>query len=171
MMIFAVGISSAYRISDQLKLRVGNVRARSHFDLTEKKTGNDRRVPIDADLRALLDDYTQGKPNDEFLFKSREKDKFGDPKPLSRSEVYNILNKAARKVGITERIGCHTMRKTFGYHHYKKYRDVATLMQIYGHARPDITLRYIGITQDMMDKTVLNLRILKGKIPKREKGE
>lgn len=45
-------------------------------------------------------------------------------------------------------IGTHTMRKTFGYHYYKRIKDIATLQQIFNHSVPSITKRYIGITQD-----------------------
>ena len=46
------------------------------------------------------------------------------------------------------------MRKTFGYHHYKQNKDVAILQDIFNHSAPSITLRYIGITDDMKDDTL-----------------
>ncbi|GKS12930.1 hypothetical protein YDYSY3_39300 [Paenibacillus chitinolyticus] len=51
-------------------------------------------------------------------------------------------------------IGTHTLRKTFGYHFYKRYKDVALLQQIFNHSAPSITLRYIGINQDIMDQAI-----------------
>ena len=48
------------------------------------------------------------------------------------------------------------MRKTFGYHQYKKSKDVAMLMELFNHASPAITLRYIGIKQDQQDKAMSN---------------
>jgi integrase len=48
-------------------------------------------------------------------------------------------------------IGTHTLRKTFGYHFYQRTKDVAMLQQIFGHSASSITLRYIGINDDMMD--------------------
>lgn len=45
------------------------------------------------------------------------------------------------------------MRKTFGYHHYKQFRDVALLQTIFNHSAPSITLRYIGITQEEINKS------------------
>ena len=58
---------------------------------------------------------------------------------------------AAEFVGLDE-IGCHTLRKTFGYHYYQKTKDIALLMYLFNHSKAEITLRYIGITDDMMDK-------------------
>jgi site-specific recombinase XerD len=48
----------------------------------------------------------------------------------------------------------YTLRKTFGYHFYQRTKDVATLQMIFNHSHPSITLRYIGINQDLMDEAV-----------------
>ena len=72
---------------------------------------------------------------------------------IGRVQAYRILNKAAAEVGLIE-IGTHTLRKTFGYHFYKRYKDVALLQEIFNHSAPSITLRYIGINQDIIDEAV-----------------
>ena len=51
-------------------------------------------------------------------------------------------------------IGTHSFRKTFGYHFYKDNKDVVTLMKLFNHHDPSITLRYIGIERDEMSKAV-----------------
>ena len=51
------------------------------------------------------------------------------------------------------------MRKTFGYHHYQQYHDVAMLQEILNHSDPSITLRYIGISQDEIDKSYYNFSL------------
>ena len=58
---------------------------------------------------------------------------------------------ALKKFGI-EKIGTHTLRKTFGYHVYQSTKDAAMLMDIFNHADIHITLRYIGVNQDQKDK-------------------
>jgi site-specific recombinase XerD len=69
------------------------------------------------------------------------------------------LNSAAERVGITESIGCHTLRKTFGYHAYKAGVDLTLLQSIFNHSAQSVTLRYIGIIQDDIDNVydALNL--------------
>ena len=64
-----------------------------------------------------------------------------------------MLNSTARAAGISSRIGTHTMRKTFGYFRYTAGVPVEQLMKIFGHASPEITLAYIGITQEEIDET------------------
>lgn len=48
---------------------------------------------------------------------------------ITRDRVYQIYADVAEKLGRDD-IGTHTLRKTFGYHYYKKTRDIATLMFI-----------------------------------------
>ncbi|QDS33750.1 tyrosine-type recombinase/integrase [Brevibacillus brevis] len=62
-------------------------------------------------------------------------------------------NGAARKSGLDE-IGTHTLRKTFGYHVYQRTKDMATLQMIFNHSHQSMTVRYIGITQDLIDDAV-----------------
>lgn len=105
-------------------------------------------------LRRELKDYVKGKEDHEFLFKSRE----GINKPIGRSMAYKILREAADYVSLDE-IGTHSLRKTFGYHFYMQHKDVAMLQEIFNHASPEITLKYIGIQQDSIDKAIKDFRI------------
>ncbi|QII48170.1 site-specific integrase [Bacillus paralicheniformis] len=147
-LLFVTGINLGLRISDLLRLRVRDAK-RMYIDLREKKTGKQKRIKINKALKKALADYIKDKDDQEFLFKSRE----GLNKPIIRSTAYNILKEAVEYVGL-DGIGTHTMRKTFGYWHYKKFKDVALLQEIFNHSSPDVTLRYIGITQDTMDQTI-----------------
>ena len=49
---------------------------------------------------------------------------------------------------MTEKIGTHTLRKTFGYHAYRKGIAISILKSIYNHTTPSETLRYIGIDKN-----------------------
>ncbi|MCT4584072.1 MAG: site-specific integrase [Peptostreptococcaceae bacterium] len=152
-LLFLLGINSGLRISDLLKLKVGDVRNKSHITLKEQKTGKTKKFPI-YNITEEINFYIESMKGDEYLFQSRE----GSNKPIGRVQSYNILNKAAKKVGLSE-IGTHTLRKTFGYHFYKKYKDVALLQELFGHSAPSVTLRYIGINQDMIDEAYKNFKL------------
>ena len=84
------------------------------------------------------------------------KDKFGETKPISRQRAWGVLKTVADFVGVDD-LGCHSMRKTFGYHYYKKTKDIALLQNIFNHSSSAITLRYIGITDDLLDKAYDNI--------------
>ncbi|USK40160.1 tyrosine-type recombinase/integrase [Cytobacillus firmus] len=152
-MLFVTGINSGLRISDILQLRVRDVR-RSYFNIIEIKTKKKKRIDMTTQLQKEFKWYIEGKEDYEYLFRSRE----GLNQPISRSMAYKILRQAADYVGLDD-IGTHTMRKTFGYHLYKKTGDVALLQKILNHSDPAFTLRYIGISDDMMNQAIKSFKI------------
>ncbi|WP_430756994.1 hypothetical protein [Pseudobacillus badius] len=62
------------------------------------------------------------------------------------------INETSCPCGVESAIGTHT--KTFNYHFYQRTKDVAMLQQIFGHSSLSITLRYIGINVEMVDKAL-----------------
>lgn len=148
-MVFLFGINTGLRISDILKLKVGDVRGKTAVWISEGKTHKPRKIHIKNGFKAELDEYIQGMSDDDFLFPSkRNKDK-----PVDQIRVYRVFNQAAEAAGIRANIGTHTMRKTFGYHFYKQFKDVAKLQKILNHSAPSVTLRYIGIEDEEIEKT------------------
>ncbi len=91
---------------------------------------------------------------EDYLFKSRK-----GSGPITGVQAWQILNKAASSVGIKERVGTHTLRKTFGYHAYQQGIDITLLQKVFNHSTPSITLRYIGITQEDIDNVYVNLNL------------
>ena len=62
-------------------------------------------------------------------------------------------------MGITDSIGTHTLRKTFGYWAFKSGVDITRIQKLLNHSSPGVTLAYIGITQDELDDVYLNLNL------------
>lgn len=150
LLLFTIGTNCGLRISDIIALNVGDVRGKSHIQLIEKKTGKFRKIPINVKLKPMFDNFVKGRYSGEALFESRFHNR------LDRFTAYRIIKTACKNAGLEEKVGTHTMRKTFGYHHYKKYKDVAMLQKIFNHSNPEVTLRYIGIEQDQIDKSYSN---------------
>ncbi|CEG29592.1 site-specific integrase [Bacillus sp. B-jedd] len=146
--LFVMGINVGLRISDLLPLQVKQVKDKTHIIITEKKISKSKRFKINNELRKHIAAYVAGMDDEDYLFKSLRRDK-----PIGRCHAWTILNDAAMLVGLSE-IGTHTLRKTFGYHFYQKKKDVALLQEIFNHSSPSITLRYIGINQDLMDEAI-----------------
>lgn len=155
--LFLFGIYTGLRVSDIIPIKVKQIMG-DKIEIREKKTGKIRRFPINQQLRNALNQYIENKQLKEynFLFPSRKRKNGKGVKicHISRTQVYKILKEAGNKCGI-ENIGTHSMRKTFGYHHYKKNGDVAILQRIFNHSTPEITLGYIGYTQDELDQSIL----------------
>jgi integrase len=148
--LFLIGINTGLRVSDLLKLKVGDVRRKKKIVIQEGKTKKTRTINL-TNIYDEIKKYIEGKKDDEWLFPSRKGDK-----PITPTQAYRQLNKAAEMVDITEGIGTHTMRKTFGYWFYKQTKDVAKLQQILNHSHPEITLRYIGITEEEIEDSLNN---------------
>lgn len=157
--LFMVGINTGFRMGDILKLQVKDVRAKSHIVVIEEKTGKQKKALINPMLRRLLDDYTADMNDEDYLFPSRKtalgKKAGGGQRPITRSHAYKIITDAAGKLGI-KGVGTHTCRKSFGYHFYQSTKDIALLMELFNHSSESVTKRYIGLNQDMLDKSVEN---------------
>lgn len=152
--LFMVGINTGLRISDILPFRVCDVKG-TYLNIVEGKTGKRKLIKINKTLRTVMDNYIAGKPDNEYLFRSRSlkhKSRHID-QPIDASMAYKIISQAARKFGVKS-IGTHSMRKTFGYHYYLKTKDLALLMELFNHSDQSITLRYIGLTQDYLDNAL-----------------
>lgn len=150
LLFFTIGTNCGLRISDILMLDVGDVRDKNYIQINEKKTGKFKKFPINDKLKPMFAEFTKDRDDDEPLFISI----FGNR--MERTMAYRIINKACKQAGIEAKIGTHTLRKTFGYHYYKKYKDVVMLQKIFNHSSPQITLRYIGIEQDEIDESYTN---------------
>ncbi len=150
LLFFTLGINCGLRVSDILNLNVGDVKNRDYVCIIEKKTGKYKRFPLNSKLKPMLEKFTKNRSLEEPLFLSVFHNR------MERTQCYRIVNSACKKAGINCKVGTHTLRKTFGYHHYQKFRDVAMLQKIFNHSSPQTTLRYIGIEQDMIDYSYNN---------------
>lgn len=152
--MFIIGIYSGLRISDILRLRVRDVKGKEQIAIREKKTGKQKMFPINPILKKELKKYCSDKELDEFLIKSRN----GYNRAIGRERAYTILREAGEELGIYN-LATHTLRKTFGYHYYMQYNDIAELQKIFNHSDPAVTLRYIGIEKSRIDRRIKSFKI------------
>lgn len=156
--MFEVGIYLGMRIGDMIKLRVGDIRGKDDLTFTPEKTstrkGRDNyrakklTVTIAPEIRKMVRYLCCEMSDDDYLFPSRNRDQYGKQKPISRQVAWHDMKEIQRMAGLKYPIGCHTLRKTFGYHIYQQRRDVAWLQTWFGHSSPAVTLIYIGIADD-----------------------
>lgn len=148
--LFMMGINTGLRVSDIVGLQVQHVTKERNV-IIEQKTRKKRVVTIRGQFRNEVDEYIKGMKHEDYLFPSRRSD--GKAPHITPTQVYRQLVKAGKMIDRDD-IGTHTMRKTFGYHYYKRTKDVALLMEIFNHSAPSITKRYIGITQEEIDESL-----------------
>lgn len=144
--LFVLGINSGLRISDILKLTVGDLRGKEFIEVREQKTRKAKRFRINNAIKRELSRYISNEPDNAPLFPSRK-----GGKSITRFTALRSLQTAAEKAGIDDAIGCHSLRKTWAYHAYKAGVDLAMIQKALNHSSQAHTLRYIGIQQDQLD--------------------
>ena len=162
-LLVVCGLNTALRISDILKLRWKDVynenllSFKSHIDVKEQKTGKKTTVFINKNLKdafaSFLKDIIAKKGKlcevmEQFIFLGQK----STDKPISRIQAFRIISEAAKKCLLSHKVSCHSLRKTFGYHAWKKGVSPALLTSIYNHSSYKITTRYLGIEQDDRDE-------------------
>lgn len=149
--LFIIGINSGLRISDLLKLKTEDLKGKKRIKIQEKKTKKPRTIYLDSiydEVQSYIAENTS-----EWLFPSRQGNN-----PISSTQAYRQLVKAGNMVDL-DYIGTHTMRKTFGFWHYKQYGNLALLQGILNHSSSEITLRYIGFTEDEERESIIALNL------------
>ena len=163
-LILLIGFNTSLRVSDFRRFKVADLRGKDYAQIQAKKTHKEARILINPTARREINRLLAGRKGDEFIFQSKKKDyETHRPRPISRQRVYQIMNIIGKRAGIEERIGCHTLRKTFGYHYYKMTGDVVSLQRILCHSYQRETLIYIGVIQENIDESLMKLNMLTGR--------
>ena len=146
LLLFVLGINTGIKISDLLFLKVENVwdgtQMKEFLSVSDDQNEEAQTYYLNSRVKMALEPYlaqVKFKKND-YLFKSKKNDQ-----PITRQQAYRIIHNASVEAGVIGKIGTHTLRKTFGYHAYRKGIAISILMSIYHHQSPAETLRYLGI--------------------------
>jgi len=157
LLMFTMGINTGLRISDILPLKLGDVKdkkgdPRDYIYLTEQKTHKQRKIVLNSEVKKALQIYfiKSAKYNlDSHLFTSEKDDR---NRPLTKVRAWQLINEWCREVGILERVGTHTLRKTLGYQMRKSGIAIEVIQEMLGHSSVGVTSRYIGINQEELEK-------------------
>lgn len=149
--LYLLGIYTGLRISDILTLKVKDFQ-KEYIQITEQKTNKEKKILINPHLKRELKKYIDSKNKEEFILLSRK----GKNNPITRQRAWQLLKRIAEELEI-DSVGCHTLRKTFGYHYYQKTGDIITLQKLFNHSTPAVTVAYVGIEQDEVDKAIRNM--------------
>lgn len=149
--IFVVGINVGLRAGDLLSLKIGDVtdgtRIFDEVTLKEQKTGKIKTFTLNKSAKEAIAAYLK-ELNDfdlsNYLFASRKGGHLG-VRPL-----HHIIKSTLRELNIKGNFGTHTLRKTMAYHRYMNHVPIETLQKMLNHSSSAITLRYIGITKEVI---------------------
>ena len=152
-MSLLIGCGSFFglRISDLLTLSWDMLLDSDSFVLTEQKTGKKRIVRVNSDYRKhIVDCFNALHITDrtERCFLSRKKVAY------SVQRINVRLKEIKAKYGIkVEHLSTHSLRKTFGRKVVENAGEnsemaLIKLSELFNHASPQITRRYLGLRQE-----------------------
>ena len=162
LVLFILGIHTALRVSDLLELTWDHVYdfargcVRSSIEVIEKKTHKAATITLNKDaVNAIALLATQSAQKGHFVIENPL-----TGKSISRIQAYRIVRAAAEALQFQNRVSCHSLRKTFGYHAWKSGVSPVVIMEIYNHSSLAVTRRYLGVTQDDKDSAYMSLKLL-----------
>lgn len=152
--MFGLGVYCGFRISDILNLKVKDVRHKWNLKIKQQKTGKMIEVPLNRELKKIIDEYTEEMQDTDYLIKSRK----GDNKAISETQAYRIMQEIAQEFKLNN-IGCHSTRKTFAYWLYiDNKKDIGLVQKALGHQSSATTLSYIGMDKERVNTAIMKLR-------------
>lgn len=162
--LFVVGINTALRISDLLSLEWGDVfdfqkeAWVTYVKVKEKKTGKQNVIFLNQNARQALELYRTAAGavdcQDKIFCNNRNR-----RVAITRTQAYAVIRRACSDSGIEGKISCHSLRKTFGYHAWKRNVPEVMLMNIFNHSSFAITRCYLGIEQDDKDEVFRKMNL------------
>jgi len=167
LLLFAVGINTALRISDLLQLQVNHFldeqgRVKHRFWIKERKRGKRHEIVINTSIREALDEYLSAFPNirenkENFVFFSSSTNDCSIP--IKRGQAWKFITSICREAGLSGNFGTHSLRKTWGYHARMSGVDLALIMHKLNHESIAYTKRYLGITDDELQAVAQRLNL------------
>jgi integrase/recombinase XerD len=130
--------ASGLRVSELVKLRLGDINLEAGYLVAFGKGKKQRIVPLGETAIAMLRSYLETArhqflkiglcPSDDAVFLTR----LG--RPMTRQAFWKILGAHARAAGITKAISPHKLRHSFATHLVERGADLRSVQAMLGHA-------------------------------------
>lgn len=152
--LVVVGLYLGARISEALNLDVadvaevdasGRIRIRNEIVFrraTTKGRHTSRAIKTHAEVRKALLALFEARGTDAgplFLATGRGR--------LKRGRAWKLLKAACDRAAIHDRVGTHSLRKTFGLRTYRAKKDIRLVQALLGHADLRDTILYIAVDE------------------------
>lgn len=151
--LLATGVDTMLRSSDLLRLRVRDVldgqgRVRQRFHWRQKKSRRNVRVGLTPAAQQALTRWitASGKTGADYLF-TRTKGRGATP--ICYTSYCRAVKSWAKRLGLDPaEFSSHSLRRTKPRFLYQAGCPVPDISKMLGHKNPDVTLAYLGITDD-----------------------
>jgi len=160
-LLITIGMFSGLRISDILSLHWNDLLDKTNIEITEKKTGKQRKILVNQHLQeTVIRISTKIRFNPEQpIFLNR----FGK-KPISPQYVNWKLKELVKKYQVvkdTTKIKSHSIRKSFGRRVWenseRSEKGLIMLNEIFNHSSIKTTKIYLGIRESEIRDVYQNL--------------
>ena len=161
MVLYGTGV----RRTELSLLKVADIDSkRMVIHIRQGKGSRDREVPLSPKLLEALREYWRWKKPRVYLFPSTEGHR-GAEAPMSDKVVWWAVQEAARRAGITRKIGPHTFRHSFATELLEAGTDLRTIQLLMGHARLEDTTVYLHLSRRHLKTTMNPLDQLRAQNP------
>ncbi len=132
---------SGLRVSELCNLKLEDVDFDERIIYVHSGKGDkDRIVIVSPHVIEAINDYLLNRDDDmEYLFSSRKSEK------ISRSQVFRIVKKYARKAGIRKEVTPHVLRHTLATTLLRRGVDIRYIQQFLGHSSVATTQIYTHV--------------------------
>lgn len=140
--------STGIRLGEILGLRVADLWwERDQILVKGGKGKKDRIVPLSAVLKRLLTQYFEEYRPMYWIFEGQDQQS-----PYAERSLQLVVQRAARRAGITKRVTPHTLRHCFATHLLDGGIDVRYIQELLGHSHIHTTLIYTHVTNAQLSK-------------------
>ena len=161
MVLYGTGV----RRTELSLLKVADIDSkRMVIHIRQGKGSRDREVPLSPKLLEALREYWLWKKPRVYLFPSTEGQR-GVEAPMSDKVVWWAVREAARRAGITRKIGPHTFRHSFATELLETGTDLRAIQLLMGHARLEDTTVYLHLSRRHLKMTMNPLDQLRAQNP------
>lgn len=151
--LYATGL----RVSELIRLKLGDFNFDAGFLRTQGKGGKERIVPVGDSAIEALEDYLERaypfykrkNPSSRFLFFSQ---KGG---AMTRQNFWVLVEKYGKKIGLASRLSPHVLRHSFATHLLENGADLRAVQLMLGHADISTTQIYTHVTRERLRKVYL----------------
>lgn len=147
LLLFVLSINTGIKLVYLLKLKVSDVKDKDFLKIKDN-TKVTRIYPLNNEIKELIKLHCEKRKKSDYVFASLR----DISKTIDRIEVFRKFKAVCLSLGLSNKYSISSWRKTFGYHYYKEYKDLALLQWLYGQNSPEETLKYIGKKEDINNR-------------------
>lgn len=125
LLAFLLAINTGLKITDLLKLEVGDIKNKDILTFKESISDEILTYVLTDEIKEIASIVVADRKKDDYLFKS----KFGNR--YSRIDLYHSFNDICKDLKIEDKYSLVSWRKTFAYHYYKLTGDLVKIMALF----------------------------------------